>query len=79
MLITKGGSSYKRPGGIFIFLQNNTDLFSIKLLQPLYYEILKYTWNENQCVIIERFVNSAHRNTIFLNLFFFFFTKMFIL
>ena len=47
-------SSYKRPGGIISFFENNNDLYSFKLYLPLYREFLKILCN---------FVNSAHKDT----------------
>ena len=43
-------SLYKRSGGILFFLQNNTDMLSFKLKQPLYHEILKFTSNKKHGV-----------------------------
>ena len=33
--------SRTRPGGILVFLQNNNNMLSVILQQPLYHEILK--------------------------------------
>ena len=44
--------SNNRHSRIFVFLQNNTDMLSFILLQPLYNEILKCTVNKNQGVTL---------------------------
>ena len=44
---TRNPSSYRRPGGILVFLQNNSNML---MQQPLYQDILKCTSIENQAV-----------------------------
>ena len=44
--------SYDCPGGIEVFLQNNTDMLRFILKQPHYHEILKCTSTENQSVTL---------------------------
>ena len=47
-------SSYMRPSGILVILQNNSHMLSFILQQPLYYEIHKCTSIKNQGVTLSR-------------------------